>query len=115
MPGKLPPISVVIPVFNDSENLRQCLDALRHSSVEDFEVIVVDDGSADDSERVAREAGAVVLRTQLQIGSGGRGEIWAPATRLRRCCFFWTPTSALILTPWDMPSASSAHILRLRR
>ncbi|MGA7408989.1 MAG: glycosyltransferase family 2 protein [Bryobacteraceae bacterium] len=68
MPGKLPPVSVVIPVFNDFENLRHCLDALRHSSVQDFELIVVDDGSVDDSARIATEAGAVVLRSERQMG-----------------------------------------------
>ncbi len=68
MPGKLPSISVVIPVFNDAENLMHCLDALRHSSVEDFEVIVVDDGSTDDSARIAREADAVLVSTGRQMG-----------------------------------------------
>ncbi len=68
MPGKLPSISVVIPVFNDAENLMHCLDALRHSSVEDFEVIVVDDGSTDDSARIARKADAVLVSTGRQMG-----------------------------------------------
>jgi glycosyltransferase involved in cell wall biosynthesis len=68
MPGKRPPISVVIPVFNDSENLRHCLAALKQSSVRDFEVIVVDDGSADDSARIATKAGAIVVRTRQQRG-----------------------------------------------
>lgn len=68
MPGKVPPVSIVIPVFNDSENLRHCLAALRASTVRDFEVIVVDDGSDDDSARIAREGGAVVLRTDRQMG-----------------------------------------------
>jgi len=68
MPGKHPPISVVIPVFNDSANLRHCLAALRQSSVRNFEVIVVDDGSADDSARTATKAGAIVVRTRQQLG-----------------------------------------------
>ena len=68
MPGKRPLISVVIPVYNDSENLRRCLEALRGSIVRDFEVIVVDDGSADDSFQIAREAGAEVLRTGRRMG-----------------------------------------------
>jgi hypothetical protein len=68
MPLKRPPISVVVPVFNDSENLRHCLEALRHSTVRDFEVIVVDDCSADDSARIGTEAGAEVVRTERQMG-----------------------------------------------
>ncbi len=68
MSGKLPRISVVIPVFNDSANLRHCLDALRLSTLADFELIVVDDSSSDDSAHVALGAGALVLRTPRQAG-----------------------------------------------
>lgn len=43
-------ISVIIPVYNDSGNLANCLDALGQQSLDKskFEVIVVDNGSTDD-------------------------------------------------------------------
>ncbi len=56
-------LSVVVPVYNDARNLRACLTALRNSDLADFELIVADDGSTDDSVEVARGFGARVCST----------------------------------------------------
>jgi glycosyltransferase involved in cell wall biosynthesis len=56
-------ISVVVPVYNDAGNLRQCLAALRDSETQPAECIVVDDGSTDSSAQVAAEYGAKLLLT----------------------------------------------------
>lgn len=56
------PLSVVIPVRNGGEDFQRCLRALGHSTFRDFELIVVDDGSTDDSAGLAERAGARVLR-----------------------------------------------------
>jgi glycosyltransferase involved in cell wall biosynthesis len=40
-------LSVIIPVYNSSAELAQCLAAVARSEYEDFEVIVVDDGSTE--------------------------------------------------------------------
>lgn len=61
-------ISVVIPVFNSAQTLRQCLEHLRQSTVTDYECIVVDDGSTDQSATVAAEFGALVLHTGKRSG-----------------------------------------------
>src|SRR5271163_2473834 len=51
-----PPFSVIIPSYNREAVLKECLDALARQSVrpEIFEVIVVDDGSADGTEQFCR-------------------------------------------------------------
>lgn len=54
-------ISVIIPVYNGSGFLRRSLAALKTSTHRDFECLVVDDGSSDDSAEVARAAGVEVL------------------------------------------------------
>lgn len=54
-------ISVVIPALNDAPMLRRCLAALADQKVAPFEVIVVDNGSTDDTAEVARAAGARVV------------------------------------------------------
>lgn len=57
----LPSVSVVIPVKDDAEALRACLERLAAQTVAPLEVIVVDNASRDGSADVARAAGATVL------------------------------------------------------
>lgn len=47
MTGAGPLLSVVIPTFNRADRLRACLDALAGQTFREFEVVVVDDGSAE--------------------------------------------------------------------
>ena len=54
-------VSVVVPVRDDAEHLRRCLQSLAEQSHPADEVVVVDNGSRDDGAEVARAAGAVVL------------------------------------------------------
>jgi mycofactocin glycosyltransferase len=63
----LPTISIVIPVLDRAEELARCLDSIARVDypAEKIEVIVVDDGSRDDSAQVARSRGALV------VSSGG--------------------------------------------
>ncbi|QDV38459.1 glycosyltransferase family 2 protein [Tautonia plasticadhaerens] len=61
-------LSVVVPVRDGGDAFRRCLRALRETSGADFELIVVDDGSRDDSAALAEEAGAVVVRHDRPLG-----------------------------------------------
>jgi GT2 family glycosyltransferase len=64
-----PAISVVIPVHNGAAMLERCLEALWRSQGVEWECIVVDDRSTDDSAAVARRRGARVL----QVAHPSRG------------------------------------------
>lgn len=54
-------LSIIVPVYNGASFLRASLAALAGSSHRDYELLVVDDGSTDESADVARTAGANVL------------------------------------------------------
>jgi glycosyltransferase involved in cell wall biosynthesis len=66
-----PVISVIVPVRNSPDELRQCLDRLAASTYREFEVIVVDDASTDETGEIALEMGAVVLRLGNRVGPAG--------------------------------------------
>jgi glycosyltransferase involved in cell wall biosynthesis len=46
------PLSVIIPTYNRSGYVRDCLLALREAGVPDLDVLVADDGSTDDTAAV---------------------------------------------------------------
>lgn len=45
-------LSVIIPTYNRGHTLRQCLEYLQKQTMRDFEVIIVDDGSTDDTKTI---------------------------------------------------------------
>ena len=69
-----PFISVIVPVYNAAQHLRQCLAAIIASSYVPYEVIVVDDGSTDNSAEIARKQGAIVLQLPHQSGPRPSGQ-----------------------------------------
>jgi glycosyltransferase involved in cell wall biosynthesis len=55
-PGEDVEVSVVIPAYNEEENIGPCLEGLKAQDHPSFEVIVVDDGSKDDTYDMAFRA-----------------------------------------------------------
>ena len=45
-------LSVVVPIYNVEAYLPACLDSLLRQNVEDLEIILVNDGSTDDSQKI---------------------------------------------------------------
>lgn len=47
--NKIPEISVIVPVYNVEKYLRRCVDSILAQTFTDFEVLLIDDGSTDNS------------------------------------------------------------------
>ena len=58
-------IDIIIPNYNGAAFLPTCLDALRRQTRRDFCVVVVDDGSTDDSRELLRRSQRQVALAQL--------------------------------------------------
>jgi glycosyltransferase involved in cell wall biosynthesis len=61
---------VVIPAYNEAEALPATLADL-HDAQPELDVVVIDDGSADDTAAAARSHGAAVVRLPFNLGVGG--------------------------------------------
>lgn len=61
-------VSIIVPVYNNPQDLQECLSALRAASCPDSEIIVVDDASTDDTPAVAARMGVRVLRLAKNSG-----------------------------------------------
>ncbi|MHA7143077.1 glycosyltransferase family 2 protein [Arthrobacter sp. TmT3-37] len=70
--GKRPPsgILIVMPAWNEAEAIGDTIRDIKRVEP-GMDILVVDDGSRDDTARIAEEAGAVVLRLPFNLGVGG--------------------------------------------
>ena len=48
-------LTIVIPIYNVEKYLKQCLDILVYQTTQNFEVILVNDGSTDRSGEIAQD------------------------------------------------------------
>lgn len=64
-----PTVSVIIPAFNAARTLPQTLAALNFAAPAPLEIIVVNDGSTDETARLAAQSGARVITTTENIGA----------------------------------------------
>lgn len=48
-------VSIIIPVYNSEKYISKCLDSLVNQTYKDIEIIIVNDGSTDDSEKIIKE------------------------------------------------------------
>jgi len=76
-----PYLSVIVPVRDGGRAFDRCLSALGASMRAECELIVVDDGSTDDSGARARAAGARVLRSPSSRGPGAARNLGAGSAR----------------------------------
>ncbi|MGB5634791.1 MAG: glycosyltransferase family A protein [Waterburya sp.] len=53
-------VSIIIPVYNGDRYLAAAIDSILAQTYQDLEIIVVDDGSTDDSSQIAQQYGKVV-------------------------------------------------------
>lgn len=70
-------VSVIVPIFNAAPYLHECMDSILAQTLEDIEVICVDDGSTDDSPSIikgysAKDSRVIVLSQQNQYAGVAR-------------------------------------------
>lgn len=52
---KSPKLSIIIPVYNVERYIKHCLDSIKSQTMNDFEIIIVNDGATDNSETIIKE------------------------------------------------------------
>lgn len=108
--------SVIIPAYNASDVLPRCLQALEHQTIpqDQYEVIVIDDGSTDDTAELARGGGAQVM-TVNHVGPAAARNAGAELARADIIVFTDADCEPApdfierILEPFDAPVVSGAR------
>ncbi len=70
--SELPRVSVIIPAYNEEKSIAKTIESILKSDYPDFEVIVVDDGSKDDTLRIAENFSSDKVRV-FHKKNGGKG------------------------------------------
>ena len=55
MPGRIEKISVLMPVYNGAKYIRQSIGSILQQSFRNFELVIIDDGSTDGTEKIIKE------------------------------------------------------------
>lgn len=63
----MPLVSVIIPVYNGGKYVRSCIENILHQTYKNIEVIIVDDGSTDNSAKIAERFPVQLIR-QKNLG-----------------------------------------------
>ena len=74
-------ISIIIPNFNGAKTLHQCLEAATSLEDEAYEVIVVDDGSQDNSVEIIEEFDCRLVRLEQNCGTSHARNMGAKNSR----------------------------------
>ncbi|MEK6641449.1 MAG: glycosyltransferase [Nitrospirota bacterium] len=85
---KDPSVSVIVPTYNRATELRRCLDSLVSQSIDNFEVIVCDDGSTDrTSEVIADYLSALDITYEYAENFGGPAQPRNRGIKLARAAY----------------------------
>ena len=58
-------VSIIIPVYNSEKYLRKCFESIKNQTFKDLEIIVVNDGSTDNSLNICKEFGKEDKRVKI--------------------------------------------------
>ncbi len=67
---KTPSISIIIPTYNCAQYIHRCIDSILTQSFQDFELIIIDDGSKDDTYKILQRYEDARVRICTQKNQG---------------------------------------------
>ena len=66
--------SIIVPVYNTAEYLRDCFDSIFHQTQKEIEIIAINDGSTDNSldvlQEIKKEHPELIILSQVNQGLG---------------------------------------------
>ena len=67
----MPKVSVIVPIYNVEKYLEKCINSLLSQTLEDIQIILVNDGSKDKTEQVCVDNGYNIISLPIHLGLAG--------------------------------------------
>ena len=83
-------ISVIIPMFNAEDTIKACVNSVLQQTVADIEIVIVDDGSQDNSHIISQDIAEGDARVRL-FRQTNQGPAAARAKGLKEAIVLWLP------------------------
>jgi glycosyltransferase involved in cell wall biosynthesis len=117
----MPKITIIIPVYNVEQYLRQCLDSVVNQTMQDIQIICVNDGSTDGSPAILEEYAAKDPRMEVihQRNQGSAAARNNAQTYIRGKYTYFVDSDDwidpdLCQQCWDRAEATEADFVMLR-
>jgi glycosyltransferase EpsH len=70
----MPRVSIIVPVFNEETRIKQCINSIQDQTLNDIEIIVVNDGSTDGTLKILEQLAESDVRVKIfNFSNGGTG------------------------------------------
>jgi len=87
--GESPLVSVIVPVYNSEKYIAQCVDSLLHQTLKNIEILLIDDGSTDNSPALCDEYARHDKRVKaIHQKNGGYGKACNSGIKLAGSGYF---------------------------
>ncbi len=107
-----PLVSIIMPTYNQAEWLPAALDGLAAQTITDYELIVVDDASTDETPQILEERLGAFKTTYRHAENKGSAEAINTGTRVARGMFWaWVSSDNVMADDWleDLLAAITYH------
>jgi len=98
---ELPKVSVIIPAYNEEKSIAETIKSILASDYPDFEVIVVDDGSKDDTLKIAKRFECDSVRV-FHKENGGKGVALNFGIEKTKGKIIFSMDADTFVEPWSM-------------
>ncbi|MBU0929980.1 MAG: glycosyltransferase family 2 protein [Nanoarchaeota archaeon] len=72
MKKQIPLITIILPTYNNAKTIRECLNGIFMQDYKNFEVLLIDGGSTDDTLKIASEFKCKILNNSFRIEERAR-------------------------------------------
>ena len=76
----MPKVSIVVPVYNVEAYIQRCMNSIQQQTLKDIEIIIVDDGTQDNSMVIVRREGQKDGRIKVLAHENNLGLMWTRRT-----------------------------------